>query len=100
MVVENPMSRMMTVEKELTTPFGIALVCVNRVSVWLVPYTAMRLGVDLRRKDTYEEQDSLGVREAHPHLLLVKSLVLNSRLVAGNPFDSYHSLAVAQEPRV
>lgn len=93
------MSRMMTVEKELTTPFGIALYVEVGVSI-SSELDSHGSCIDLRCEDTGEEQDCLGVGKSYPHLFLVEGLILDTRLVSRDPFYGNKPLPVIKESGV
>lgn len=61
LVVLKPMSRIIMVENELTTPFGIALVMQILISLRL--FASVNFARDLRCEDANEEQDSFRIRE-------------------------------------
>lgn len=93
MVVSKPISRMIIVEKELTTPLGIALfrVC-TRVSR-NIRENAIILMHHLRRKDRDEEQDCLRVSNAFKSLRTVEGLGFDPSLVTSNSLHRDESLA-------
>ena len=59
LVVLKPMSRIIIVENELTTPFGIAL----KILVSLRLFVGTDFPRDLRREDADKQQDSFRIRE-------------------------------------
>ena len=89
----------MTVEKEFTTPFGIALIV--KVGVSNIPPLQMYPQcVDLRCEDAGEEQNGLGVCKSHPDLFLVEGLVFNTRFIPGDSFNGNKPLPVVKKSRV
>lgn len=94
-VVLKPMSRMMMVENELTTPLGIALERDQGRSA-IDHMGGASSCSNVRSKDADEEQNRLRVQEPQLDLLLVKRLVLDTRLVAGDALDGDEALALAE----
>lgn len=92
MVVVNPMSRMIIVEKELTTPFGMALFQLNQHETEQMCSTD-----DSRCEDTDENENSLGIKETQLDLTLIKGLVFNAHVVTRNAFDSDKSLTLREK---
>lgn len=96
MVVEKPISRIIMVEKELTTPLGIALCQISTETTdWDI---VDKIGGHVRRKDRNKEEDCLGVCQGHRHLLLVERLVLDSGLIARNALHRNETLALVEKP--
>jgi hypothetical protein len=100
-VVSKPMSRIMMVEKELTTPLGMALIL--RLELLYPHFRAIRSKAhrwDLRSKNTGEDKNGLGVRETSNDLSFVKMLVLNTSFIVRDTLNSNQSLAMVEEDRI
>jgi hypothetical protein len=82
----------MIVEKEFTTPLGMALFEVCKPNI-----RYRRCRGHLRCEDTDEDQDRLRVEETQFDLTLVERFVLDSSLVASNTLDSNESLALVKK---
>lgn len=104
MVVSKPMSLMIIVEKEFTTPLGIALIVLVLAFLGIVVGHVVFHSSWLKRisnRTKYlrceyrgEKQKSLGIDESHQSLLSVKSLVLYTYLVPGNSLHGNESLTM------
>ena len=81
---------MMIVEKELTTPFGMAL---NYVSIMLLRW---KFG-DLRSKHTGEDEQSLGIQEPQLDLLGVEGGIFDSSIVCCHSLDGDEAFAVGEK---
>lgn len=98
-VERSPKSFMMMVEKELTTPFGIALwwsaFSIGDITTML--NAIRRASGCVRCEHADEKKYSLGVFEYQPNLVYVEVLVLDAGPIPGNSFDRDEFLAVVQK---
>lgn len=94
LVVEKPISRIMTVEKELTTPFGIALEITSVNATW------NKGREHVRSKYRCKQEEGFGVHKGHTSLGLVEFLILDTHFVTGYTLHSDETLTMIQEAGV